>query len=164
MTCCLFWTLISGQGWAQTRDGPIWAPHAFGHSDGHLTFAKTAVEKVGPALVGEHVTPNNYWALSFQPVEGANAERQEAEPWTITSFGLDAKSLLIEPSRGLSFCGVRGSNTKVLTQQYYLSTSSLPWFPWHLIPFFLRKHTLVSARASWIFVPSTKPILTIQDK
>ena len=57
-------------------------PHAFGHSNGHLTFAKTAVEKVGPVLVGEHVTPNNYWALSFQPVEGANAERQEAEPWT----------------------------------------------------------------------------------
>ena len=35
------------------------SPHAFGHSDGHLPVAKTAVEKAGPSLVGEHVTPNN---------------------------------------------------------------------------------------------------------
>ena len=92
------------------------SPHAFSHRDGHLPVAKTAVEKAGPSLVGEHMTPNNYWALSFRPVEGANADRQGAEPWTFTSFSLDAKSLLIEPSRG----GVRGSN------QGCLDTTILP--------------------------------------
>lgn len=40
---------------------------------------------------------------------------------TFTSFNLDAKSLLKEPSRGLNFWGVRGSNTKLLTPQYYLT-------------------------------------------
>ena len=83
-----YWTWMgTDQRWTNLN-----SPHAFGHSDGHLPVAKTAVEKAGPSLVGEHVTPNNYWALSFRPVEGANADRQEAEPWTFTSFSLDAKS------------------------------------------------------------------------